>query len=112
MKRLKSTFNTLYFAYLLISLLLFTFKGVLFQQMDHDFLLRLINFWLILGFVFFIAIWIIQAVQIRFLNKDLLDQEAKILELKSKLYDFSRTPTAVRPPGSTNPAGPSAENPK
>ena len=90
MKRLKSIFNTLYFAFLIISLLLFIFKDSLVSQMDQDFLFRFLNFWVILGFVFFIAIWIIQAVQINFLKKDIADLEAKVLELKSRLYDFGR----------------------
>ena len=92
MKRLKSIFNAFYFTYLLISVLIFVFRDSLFQQMDQDFLFRFINFWLILGFVFFIAVWVIQAIQIRFLKKDVEELEAKILELKSKLYDFSRSP--------------------
>ena len=111
MKRLKSIFNTLYFAYLLTSLLIFIFKDALFEQMEYDFLLRFINFWLILGFVFFIAIWIIQAVQIRFLNKDVQELEAKILELKSKLYDFSSNPNPV-PLSSTRAAEQPRENPQ
>lgn len=68
--------------------------------MDPDFLARFINFWLILGFVFFVAIWVIQAVQIKFLNKDIEELEASILELKGKLYDFSRKP---EPPPAQNP---------
>jgi hypothetical protein len=111
MKRLKSIFNTLYFAYLIGSLLLFVFKEALFQQMEYNFLLRLINFWLILGFVFFIAIWIIQAVQIRFLNKDVQDLESKILELKSKLYDFSSSPKPS-PSKPTSTADQPGENPQ
>ena len=110
MKRLTSIFNTLYFSYLLISLLLFVFKAALFQQMDHDFLSRFVNFWLILGFVFFIAIWIIQAVQIRFLKKDNQELEDKILGLKSKLYDFSRNPKPS-PSDSARTADPTGENP-
>jgi len=82
MKRLKSIFNTLYFAYLIISLALFIFRDGLVNQMDEQFLFRFTNFWVILGFVFFIAIWIIQAVQIGFLRKDIADLEAKVLELK------------------------------
>ncbi len=92
MKRLKSIFNTLYFAYLIISILLFIFRDGLYQQMEQEFLSRFINFWLILGFVFFIAIWIIQAVQIGFMKKDVEELEAKVLELKGKLYDFSSKP--------------------
>ena len=110
MKRLKSIFNTLYFAYLLISLLLFAFKSTLFEQMEHDFLLRFVNFWLILGFVFFIAIWIIQAVQIRFLIKDNQELEDKILGLKSKLYDFSSSPNPSAS-GAARTSDPTGENP-
>lgn len=58
-------------------------------QMDQEFLFRFLNFWVILGFVFFISVWVIQAIHIGFLKKDIIDLEDKILELKSKLYDFS-----------------------
>jgi uncharacterized membrane protein (DUF485 family) len=97
MKRLKSIFSALYFTYLGISLLLFIFRNSLNQWLDADFLLRFINFWLILGFVFFVTVWIIQAIQINFLKKDVEELEAKVLELKSKLYDFSRIPQTEEP---------------
>lgn len=103
MKRLKSIFNTLYFAFLIVSLLLFIFKDGLVNQMDQDFLFRFLNFWVILGFVFFIAIWVIQAVQINFLKKDIADLEAKVLELKSKLYDFGRHTTSEASPKPADP---------
>ncbi len=90
MKRFKSIFHTLYVAYLFFSVLMFIFKESLLQQMDPDFLVRFLNFWVILGFVFFIAIWVIQTIHIGFLKKDIMEHEEKILELKSKLYDISR----------------------
>jgi len=43
-----------------------------------------------MGFILFISIWIIQAIHIGFLKKDLIEHEGEILELKSKLYDISR----------------------
>ncbi len=97
MKRLKSIFSALYFTYLGISILLFIFQNSLNKWMDPDFLERFINFWLILGFVFFVTVWIIQAIQINFLKKDIQEMETKILELKGKLYDFGRTPETEKP---------------
>ncbi len=90
MRRLKSIFHTLYFTYLFFSVLIFIFKESLFQQMDGDFLVRFLNFWVILGFVFFASIWIIQAIHIGLLKKDIIEHEGKILELKSKMYDISK----------------------
>jgi len=113
MKRLKSIFNTLYFAYLIISLALFIFRDGLVNQMDEQFLFRFTNFWVILGFVFFIAIWIIQAVQIGFLRKDIADLEAKVLELKSKLYDFGRhTEREINPKPAERPPQQNPQNPE
>jgi hypothetical protein len=71
--------------------------------MDQEFYMRFLNFWVILGFVFFVAIWIIQAIQIGFLKKDIIDLEAKILELKSKLYDFGRHSEPIDNPKSLDP---------
>jgi len=90
MRRLKSIFHTLYFTYLFFSVLMFIFKESLFQQMDGDFLIRFLNFWVILGFVFFASVWIIQTIHIGFLKKDIMEHEGKILELKSKMYDISK----------------------
>ena len=90
MKRLKSIFNTLYFSYLILSVLLFFIYGSLSEQMDPGFLMRFINFWLILGFAFFISIWVIQAVHIGLLMREINDLESKVMELKSKLYDFNK----------------------
>ena len=90
MKRLKSIFNTLYFSYLILSVLLFAIYGSLSEQMDPGFLMRFINFWLILGFAFFISIWVIQAVHIGLLMREINDLESKVMELKSKLYDFNK----------------------
>ena len=89
MKRLKSIFNTLYFSYVILSVLLFLMYGNLSKQVDPDLLMRFVNFWLILGFAFFISIWVIQAVHIGLLTKENDRLEAKIIELKSKLYDFN-----------------------
>lgn len=92
MRKLKSIFNTLYFAYLFFSLILFIFQERLTEQLQADFLLRLIDFWLILGFTFFIAVWLLQAIHIGFLKKDIQELEGKITELKSKLYDLNKSP--------------------
>ena len=64
-------------------------------QLDPEFLIRLINFWVILGFAFFIAIWIIQAVHTGLLKKDIVELQSEIMELKSKLYDFNREATTT-----------------
>lgn len=83
---------------------MFVFKDNLFGLRDQELMLRFLNFWVILGFVFFIGIWIIQAIQIRFLKKDVTDLEGMVRELKSKLYDFGKhsetniNPTIDRPP--------------
>jgi hypothetical protein len=90
MNRLKSIFHTAYFVYLFFSVLMYIFKASLIQQMDADFLDRFLNFWVILGFVFFISVWVIQTIHIGFLKKDIMEHEGKILELKSKLYDISQ----------------------
>jgi hypothetical protein len=90
MKRLKSIFHTLYFSYLLISILLFAFQDVIRNQMDPEFFFRFLNFWVILGFAFFISIWVIQAIHIGLLKKDIVELETIVMDLKSKLYDFSR----------------------
>lgn len=90
MKKLKIIFNGLYFAYLFISVLMFVFKANLYQQMDLEFLLRFLNFWLALGLFFFIAVWAIQTVHIRLLRKDTEELEDELYQVKSKLYDASR----------------------
>ena len=91
MKMLKSIFHTLYFSYLLISMLLFVFQDGLQHQTNPEFLSRFLNFWVILGFVFFISIWVIQAIHVGILNKDMVELEGKVIELKSKLYDLNRS---------------------
>ena len=90
MKRLKSIFNTLYFSYVILSVLLFFMYGNLSNQVEPDLLMRFVNFWLILGFAFFISMWVIQAVHIGLLTKEIDRLQAKIVELKSKLYDFNK----------------------
>lgn len=90
MKKLKIIFHVLYFAYLFISVLMFIFKQNLYQQMDLQFLFRFLNFWLALGLFFFIAVWVVQALHIRLLNKDKEELEDQLYQLKSKLYDASR----------------------
>ena len=95
MRKLKSIFNALYFSYLFISIMLFIFKGKLTEQLQAEFLLRFIDFWVILGFAFFISVWLLQAIHTGFLKKDIQELEGKVTELKSKLYDLNKTPDAV-----------------
>ena len=92
MRKLKSIFNTLYFAYLIISILFFVFKDNLTQQLDPEFLFRFTNFWIILGFAFFISIWVLQAIHIGFMTKEINVLEDKVKELKSVLYDINTVP--------------------
>jgi len=95
MKKLKSIFNALYFGYLFISVMLFIFKGILKEQLQPEFLLRFIDFWVILGFIFLITVWLLQAIHTSFLKKDLQELEGKITELKSKLYDLNKIPDEI-----------------
>lgn len=92
MRKLKSIFNTLYFAYLFISILFFVFRENLTQQLDPEFLFRFTNFWIILGFAFFVSIWILQAIHIGFMTKEINVLENKVKELKSVLYDINTVP--------------------
>ena len=75
---------------------MFALKSSLQAQMDPEFLSRFLNFWVILGFAFFIAIWVIQAIHIGLLKKDVVELESKVMELKSKLYDFNSPSKSVR----------------
>ena len=100
MRKLKSIFNALYFAYLFFSVILFIFKGKLTEQFQVDFLLRFTDFWVILGFVFFITVWLLQAIHTGFLKKDIQELEGKVTELKSKLYDFNKIPDGMEKEGS------------
>ena len=100
MRKLKSIFNALYFSYLFISVMLFIFKGKLMEQLQAEFLLRFIDFWVILGFTFFISVWLLQAIHTGFLKKDIYELEGKVTELKSKLYDLNKIPDGMESEGS------------
>ncbi len=91
MKKLITVFNGLYFAYLLVSVLMFVFRQNIYEQApDLAMLLRFLNFWILLGFFFLIVMWVIQTIHIRFLRKDMEDKEKELHQVKLKLYDIDR----------------------
>jgi|GEM_PF-3485849 len=94
MNKLKTVFHILYFAYLLISVLLFVFKDNIYQQVsDLSFMLRFVEFWVILGFFFLLSMWVVQVVNLRFLRKDKEELVSEIESLKQKIYQIDRSDT-------------------
>ena len=94
MNKLKTVFHILYFAYLLISVLLFVFKDNIYQQVsDLSFMLRFVEFWVILGFFFLLSMWVVQVVNLRFLRKDKEELVSEIEGLKQKIYQIDRSDT-------------------
>jgi hypothetical protein len=75
--------------------MLFIFKGKLTEQLQAEFLLRFIDFWVILGFAFFITVWLLQAIHAGLLKKDIQELEGKVTDLKSKLYDLNKIPEGM-----------------
>ena len=91
MKKLKIVFNGLYFAYLFVSLIVFLFRESLFtESANAEVLSRFLNFWIILGFFFFIGMWIIQTAHVRYLQKDIDDVENELHQVKLRLYDLNK----------------------